>query len=206
MFSYKVYNNTSGRKEYMRNYRLQWRYGITAKQYDQMLVEQNNCCYLCNKHQINFKHRLDVDHNHVTKEVRKLLCRICNLMVGHSFENTAFVQNSIDYLSKERVLFSESITNKSYGLTGKESLKFSQIKWKYNISKSQWDELYNNQNGCCAICKKSDKEIKQELFVDHCHNTDEVRGLLCNSCNAFIGYSNEDVELLKKLFIYIKEH
>lgn len=60
----------------------------------------------------------------------------------------------------------------------------------YSITIEDYDRMFQEQEGKCAICK-SDKSIKggkSEVFaVDHCHETGEIRGLLCIACNALLG-------------------
>ena len=87
------------RKRYMFLYRLK-NYGITEEYYNQMLQEQNNSCYLCTKpFNDTYSNKACIDHNHATGKVRHLLCRICNLMVGHCKDNIEIVSNSIEYLT-----------------------------------------------------------------------------------------------------------
>lgn len=71
-------------KKTCKKYGLQ--YGITSLEYDKMLVAQGNCCYICGRHQIEFKKRLCVDHDHTTGSIRGLLCTNCNAKLGW-FEN-----------------------------------------------------------------------------------------------------------------------
>jgi hypothetical protein len=42
-------------------------------------------------------------------------------------------------------------------------------------------------NGVCEICGKPDPKLRP-LFVDHCHTTLKVRGLLCMKCNTGLGW------------------
>lgn len=65
-----------------RNRALKHRYGISEVEYQQMLLEQNNCCFLCKGKQRGLK-PLFVDHNHSTGVTRKLLCSRCNTFVGY---------------------------------------------------------------------------------------------------------------------------
>lgn len=68
--------------------KLKHKYGITFDDYVRMLEEQGGVCMICDKinNRINYKtgkpERLVVDHDHVTKQVRGLLCHRCNLAVG----------------------------------------------------------------------------------------------------------------------------
>ena len=69
---------------------------------------------------------------------------------------------------------------------------------RYGITNDDYNRLYDEQGGACAIC---DKKIR--LVVDHCHASDKVRGLLCNSCNLAIGYFEDSVYRMKKAIVYI---
>ncbi len=68
------------------------------------------------------------------------------------------------------------------------------------------------QNNLCAICEKPETAINyntgevKNLCVDHNHETNNVRELLCHRCNAGIGYFKEDIEILKKSIEYLKRH
>ena len=48
---------------------------------------------------------------------------------------------------------------------------------RYGVVKPEWNRLLEQQHGHCALCDE------QPTVVDHDHETGEVRGLLCNSCN-----------------------
>jgi hypothetical protein len=64
---------------------------------------------------------------------------------------------------------------------------------KYGITQSDYENMFNEQDGKCAICgKKQDKAFD----VDHCHKTGEVRGLLCTNCNRMIGHAADSPDRL----------
>lgn len=71
------------------------RYGITSEQYDAMLAEQNGACAICSKVPAEI---LRVDHDHVTKQVRALLCRKCNTGIGFLGDSVATVTKALMYL------------------------------------------------------------------------------------------------------------
>lgn len=78
---------------------------------------------------------------------------------------------------------------------------------KHNIDENDYISLVKSQNYVCAICGK--KEIgkrRRRLFVDHNHETNIIRGLLCSKCNSIIGFCGEDINILKSAILYLKYH
>jgi hypothetical protein len=64
-----------------RKHSLLKRYGISIEQYNRLHRLQKGCCAVCGEPEVG--DRLEVDHNHKTGKVRGLLCRYCNLAIGH---------------------------------------------------------------------------------------------------------------------------
>lgn len=62
-----------------------------------MLVAQAGCCLICKQ---NVK--LDVDHDHVTKAVRGLLCRHCNLGLGAFSDSPGRLRQAATYLEERK--------------------------------------------------------------------------------------------------------
>lgn len=89
-----------------------------------------------------------------------------------------------------------------------EEIKYkSFIKRRYGISYEQYEELLAEQDHKCAICKSkgpNNKRARVKFFVDHCHSTGKVRGLLCSKCNQAIGLMNDDISLLSSAIDYLK--
>jgi hypothetical protein len=73
----------------------------------------------------------------------------------------------------------------------------------YGLSLEDFDRMVSEQEGKCAICKKIPKKI---LCVDHCHDSGIVRSLLCNQCNAALGFLHEDPTIIESLLSYVKRH
>jgi hypothetical protein len=83
--------------------------------------------------------------------------------------------------------------------------RWSRIKRIYGLTKEQYSELFNNQNGCCLVCLKHQREFVRRLHVDHDHKTGEVFGLLCNFCNhRFIG-RNRNPEHYERAAEYLRK-
>lgn len=81
-----------------RNYKLKRKYGINQAQYDEMFERQSGVCAICGKPQISGK-KLAIDHNHKTGQVRGLLCRKCNLSIGHLNDDAGLFYKAAQYLS-----------------------------------------------------------------------------------------------------------
>jgi hypothetical protein len=76
-------------------------YALTIEGYNILFVVQNGCCAICGDHQNNMKRKLSVDHNHITGEVRGLLCHKCNVAIGLMKDNVDTLANAIKYLLKK---------------------------------------------------------------------------------------------------------
>lgn len=61
-----------------RDYMIQYTYGITPEQYQELLVKQDYKCATCGKHETEFGRKLAIDHDHKTGEIFGLLCSRCN--------------------------------------------------------------------------------------------------------------------------------
>lgn len=61
---------------------------------------------------------------------------------------------------------------------------------KYGITLADYDRMFQEQNGRCAICQDRPKSARahHRLQVDHSHEKNVVRGLLCSRCNVAAGY------------------
>ena len=78
------------------------------------------------------------------------------------------------------------------------------LKYKYGITLEDRHTMYINQNCKCKICNNVfDNEF--DLYVDHCHESGKVRGLLCTLCNMGLGKFKDDIDRLKSAIKYIED-
>ena len=92
----------------------------------------------------------------------------------------------------------------------KECCRDKQLKKNYGISASEYDSLFDLQQGKCAICR-SEETIKRrgklmKLAVDHDHATGKIRALLCANCNILLGRARDRVEVLERAITYLKRY
>ena len=80
---------------------------------------------------------------------------------------------------------------------------------KYGIDMDGFRELYNLQEGKCALCDEfhplETKVFTEILNVDHCHTTGKIRGLLCHRCNKALGLFKDNKHVLAKAICYLGE-
>jgi hypothetical protein len=78
-------------------YDIQRRYGVSKQEFKRLFSEQNGACAICSN-KLLVGSQLHVDHCHVTKTVRALLCRDCNKGIGFLKENVGVLKAAIAYL------------------------------------------------------------------------------------------------------------
>jgi len=78
------------------------------------------------------------------------------------------------------------------------------IRKQYGISMKQFTELLAAQGGGCALCEKPMESIRRRMNIDHCHETNEVRGILCSGCNTGLGHLGDNIDGLLRAVAYLK--
>lgn len=75
------------------------------------------------------------------------------------------------------------------------------LKVRYKITEDELNLMLEFYEHKCAICKS---EIKgSTAYIDHCHKTNVVRGVLCKKCNSAIGYLKDDIDNLQRAIKYL---
>lgn len=83
-------------------------FGITLEAYNAMWEAQGGVCAICGKPETVVDNRtklprsLAVDHDHVTDEVRGLLCMACNQGVGNFREDPATMRKAAKYIEERK--------------------------------------------------------------------------------------------------------
>jgi len=76
----------------------------------------------------------------------------------------------------------------------------------YGLTLEDYELMFNNQNGACAICKRHQSHFVKALAVDHDHETGKVRALLCEFCNTAIGLLQDNPDIILEASNYVRGH
>ena len=102
-----------------------------------------------------------------------------------------------------------------YAKANPEVIHAINIKGKFNVTRDWYNETLIRQNGCCAICGRSDPGRRYKHFsIDHNHDCCSgkkscgkcVRGLLCHYCNAGLGWFKDNIAVMKNAATYLRSY
>tara|TARA_R110000737_G_scaffold64473_5_gene92197 strand:+ start:1625 stop:2062 length:438 start_codon:yes stop_codon:yes gene_type:complete len=96
-------------------------------------------------------------------------------------------------------------TDEDFRKRGYKRSREHQLKARYGITESDYLTLIEKAGGCCQICGTDKCDTGNKLSVDHCHETGDVRGILCRACNTGIGHLKDSPDLLREAIRYLGE-
>ncbi len=129
-------------------------------------------------------------HSHPrTKDGFKTQCRTCQ-----NEKNKQWRDKNAEYLRE----YNQQRTIANY-----EANKNWRLQKLYGISLDEYKEILLMQGGGCAICGRP--PTKEVLFVDHEHESGEIRGLLCRNCNTGIGLLGDGIEGILSALEYLEQ-
>lgn len=74
------------------------------------------------------------------------------------------------------------------------------LKQKYGLSAAEVEMWKAAQGGLCPVCCE-----REAVHVDHDHATKRVRGILCESCNGFLGAFGDDTAIIQAAIEYLEQ-
>lgn len=187
-----------------RNYRLLRKFGLSVSAFDEILFKQGGCCAICRSNAPRGSGAFHVDHNHLSGEVRGLLCSQCNQGLGLLKDTPATLARAAQYLKRPNTAVLHTLEQASHREAKAGPYRRRDLKKKFGISQGQWLALLEHQGGQCAVCGSSQPGGIGAFHVDHNHSTGKVRGLLCMPCNLGIGAFKDSSEVLSKAVAYLE--
>lgn len=151
-------------------------------------AEANRFCRACN----TTKPLTDFYRNRSRAKGRYTICKPC----------WSAKQKARDSTPAGRAARSRYCAKYRASTKGRRKAKDFKLRRDYNITIEDYERMATAQGGCCAICHKP--PTKNPLYVDHCHKTGRIRGLLCAVCNHLIARVESDAELFGRIVQYLK--
>ena len=115
------------------------------------------------------------------------------------------------YPEKRRESYMKYIIKNKNKIRMKQKLEENKLKKRnqeliktYGITLNEFLEKIISQNNQCAICKNQFKDRK-DTHIDHNHQTNKLRGLLCSRCNLGLGQFKDNINNLELAILYLKQ-
>lgn len=84
-------------------------------------------------------------------------------------------------------------------------MRWNATKRKYGVDEARYYAMLEGQGGVCAICRADDPGRDNGYFaIEHDHNTNVVRGLVCHPCNVGLGMFGDDPNTMRQAALYIE--
>lgn len=100
------YHSIKEQTLWAQNWHLKRTYGINLNQYNYLVQDRNNKCDICKNIQTmslrSASAKLYVDHEHINKNIRGLLCYKCNIGLGNFNDDIAVLKSAVDYIKADK--------------------------------------------------------------------------------------------------------
>ncbi len=89
-------------KKQAKKYWMVKRYGVTPEEFDRMFRDQGCVCACCGTDKPGHKHGWIIDHDHVTGEIRGVVCHGCNVGFRAFKDDPEWMMKAIQFLYSRR--------------------------------------------------------------------------------------------------------
>lgn len=130
-----------------------------------------------------------------------------------NYKSVRLEKNEIDKLCSRTDLkcpYCQKVPTRASKRTGelypcKQCKRMSGQAVKYGITLHQFASMLREQNNKCAICRVDFDYSNRKTVpcIDHCHDLNHVRGILCHRCNVGISMFKEDDTILASAAKYV---
>lgn len=117
-------------------------------------------------------------------------CPECRRLTASAFHQKR--KQAADFLEKHKNTQAKWYRSKGNSDDARLAQRANRLKTRYWPHLTAWEALATyermlaEQEYVCKICEVHQDEYDSHFHVDHCHQTGEVRGLLCAVCNKYV--------------------
>jgi hypothetical protein len=149
-------------------------------------------------------HRDDIkkkDHLRYLKNRERNLARQKAYYQAHKPEREAYRQQYYP-ANRERIIARSADYRKAHLTKRRERELLAMYGW----TQADYERVLAEQGGACAICRSKDWAGKwNRPQIDHDHNTNKPRGILCANCNTALGLINDDLKIAQAMLDYLNQ-
>jgi len=145
------------------------------------------------------------DKRYVKKQEALRVCKTCGLTATKPEELELFVVGKNNRFGRSP--YCKQCRNESDKQKQHNNSLVRRCK-KFGITVEQYEQMIVQQENRCAICSKHYDDFNgrgKNFHIDHCHESGEVRGLLCSNCNTGLGQFKDNVKALESAIIYLNK-
>ena len=117
-----------------------------------------------------------------------------NLEVEKAKRKAYYEENKSQILAERKYFYSKNADE----INLRRKLK------KYGLTRMQYEKMLSDQDYKCA--NRHCESGNENLAIDHCHLSLEVRGILCDNCNTALGLLKESLEAMDGLKAYLVKY
>lgn len=160
-----------------------------------MYAELARTCRVCNKLKPNEEFYLNGYRKKNGKSAPRTDCKECTNEIHRQY-----VAKRKDDINRRR---RENYRSNKYGL--KDRIAMTGVRRRYGLRHGEYDEILAKQNNMCGMCGIRQEDSLRRFAVDHDHQTNEVRGLLCINCNRGLGLLQDSELILQSGISWLKK-
>ncbi len=161
-------------------------------------------------------HPLTPENTYVPPDGQKVVCKVCRMNAQRKYKGLPPLEReTVGQWNRDKTEcpWGHEYTEENTYFTGvktkvrhcRKCAREHRLMRTYGLERGQYDAMFEEQSGHCAGCER-ELEEGRNLAVDHDHKTGAVRQLLCDRCNLVLGSVDDDVELLRRLALYVETH
>jgi hypothetical protein len=113
------------------------------------------------------------------------------------------------YFNKNGKYKRQNVCKKCMNIYDYKTDKNHKLKKAYGITLDEYNKLLSKQKNKCSICQIDNngkyRNKARAFAVDHCHNTNKIRGLLCSDCNIALGLLKDNTKYLQSAINYLNK-
>jgi len=155
-----------------------------------MLDSTERTCTSCNETKFLEDYYFESDRKGGKRP--RAICKIC-----HSEYNKNWERNNKDKAAAKTKKYRHKYPDKTRAVA---------LKRYFNMTLEELHKIEKEQNKSCMICKIHQDDLGETLCVDHNHENNNVRGILCRRCNLALGQFRDDDKLLENAIKYLKKY